>query len=93
MNGDVKSVYGWRGKEVRNIDGRAGVISNEHQFGPWLDLIIECRDGTQAKVTLNAHGKDMGEAGWQWMCENFCRGPSWLPLSDKGAPLDLGAPL
>ena len=79
--------YGWQGKTVRNSDGRAGVIALEDGFGLWLDLHIECHDGTKATVKLNERGRDSGDAGWQWRCPEFAGKPAWLPLGEHGAPL------
>jgi hypothetical protein len=82
--------YGWQGKTVRNADARTGVIAIENGFGPYLDLHIECSDGTRAKVKLNARGRDSGEAGWQWWCPEFDGidgKAAWLPLGEHGAPL------
>lgn len=83
----MRHKYGWQGKAVRNADGRAGVIALADGFGPWLDLYIECTDGTKAQVKLNALGCDSGDAGWQWLCPDFSGKPAWLPLGEQGAPL------
>lgn len=80
------SEYGWRGIAVRNADGRTGAITSEDGFGPWLELRITCTDGAMSTVHLNARGKDSGESGWQWLCEDFSGGPAWLRLGDLGAP-------
>jgi hypothetical protein len=80
--------YGWKGKTVRNADGRTGVISQEDGFGPWLDLHIKCDDNTKAEVKLNARGRDSGDSGWQWWCPEFSDKPAWLPLGEQGAPME-----
>jgi len=82
--------YGWQGKHVRNVDGRTGTIAREDDFGPWLDLHIQCADSSKAKVQLNGQGRDGGEAGWQWWCPGFSLGPAWLPLGEQGAALAYG---
>ena len=84
----MENEYGWQGKTVRNADGRTGTIALEDGFGPWLDLHIECSDGTKAKVKLNARGRDSGDSGWQWWCPEFANKPAWLPLGEHGAPLE-----
>jgi hypothetical protein len=89
----VKSRYGWKGKKVRAIDGRTGVITHEGPFGHWLDLIIQCDDGTQSKVSLNARGKDSGDHAWQWYCDNFMDGPAWLPLTDQSPAMQMAPAL
>lgn len=83
---------GWRGLTVRNVDGRTGKISREEGFGPWLDLHIQCTDGSTAKVTLNSGGPDSGDAGWQWWCPEFSEGAAWLRLGEIGADLVYGQP-
>ena len=77
---------GWKGKKVRHIDGRHGVIEYEVPNIVGCDLKIRCADGSDASVRLMARGKDRGEAGWQWWCPEFSRGAAWLPLGDHGAP-------
>ncbi len=84
----MDNVHSWKGKNVRHLDGRTGVIATEDGFGPWLDLHIQCSDGTKATVTLNARGRDSGEAGWQWWCPDFGGRQAWLPLGEQGAPLE-----
>jgi len=79
----VKSRYGWKGKKVRTADGRTGAIAVEIPWGSLLDLVIQCDDGTQSKVTLNARGKDSGDHSWQWYCPDFMDGAAWLPLTDQ----------
>lgn len=74
--------YGWRGKKVRNKDGREGVIRSEFAVLWYLTLTIKVSDGTEDKVELNADGKDGGSLGWEWWCENFSGGACWLPLGD-----------
>ena len=86
-DGKMEYTYGWQGKTVRNADGRTGVIAIAEGFGWWLDLHIECEDGTKAKVQLKERGRDSGEAGWQWWCPEFAGKPAWIPLGDQGAPL------
>lgn len=84
--------YGWRGKQVRNSDGRTGVISSEDGFGAILDLHIKTSDGANVKVTLNARGSDTGEPRWQWWCPEFSPEAAWLPLGEHGAPVAYGQP-
>ena len=86
------SEYGWLNKQVKNADGRCGLISDENGWGPWLDLHIECIGGGTAKVVLNARGADGGEHGWQWWCPEFSNVPAWLPLGENGAAIEYGSP-
>ncbi|WP_440986258.1 hypothetical protein ACQHIH_21395 (plasmid) [Xanthomonas sontii] len=73
---------GWYGKKVRHQDGREGAIAGEYQGFLHVALKIECTDGSEAHVQLNANGRDTGESGWKWWCSNFSDGACWLPLGD-----------
>jgi hypothetical protein len=74
--------FGWKGKKVRNVDGREGVIRGEDLVLSYCTLTIRVSDGNQETVTLNGSGKDYGSLGWEWFCENFDGGPRWLILGD-----------
>ncbi|MEC4339595.1 hypothetical protein VPH13_12805 [Stenotrophomonas pavanii] len=76
---------GWVGIKVRHTDGREGSIVGQYAGFLHLGLSIRCSDGTDARVQLNANGRDTGEAGWEWWCSNFSNGPCWLPLGDQPA--------
>jgi len=76
------SLYDWKGKKVRNCDGRKGVIQRVSINFTEVDLIIQVADGSSAKVTLNHTFRDSGEQGWFWLCEDFSGGPHWLVLGD-----------
>lgn len=78
--------YRWKGKRVRHVDGREGVIEREDADMPLLTLHITCDDGTKDAVILNARGPDAG-AGWRWWRPNFGHlGDAWLPLGSLGGP-------
>jgi hypothetical protein len=75
----------WLRKRVRNLDGREGIITHEEKgFFAEITLKLTVSDGTEAKIILENYdgGADKGEAGWQWLCEDFAGGPSWLILGD-----------
>lgn len=76
------SSLGWRGKQVRHLDGRLGVISKEFIGHGHVSLHIEANNGSEAVVILDARSSDSGANGWAWLCENFSAGPHWLPLGD-----------
>jgi len=76
------SRYGWKGKRVVNADGREGLIFGEHEGFCHVALVIHVEGGNDAHIQLNSDGKDSGEMGWRWLCENFSDGPSWLSLGD-----------
>lgn len=73
---------GWRGKKVRNKDGREGVIRGEDAVLSYCTLTIRVSDGSLDTVELNGSGKDSGSLGWEWFCENFDGGARWLKLGD-----------
>lgn len=79
------STLGWRGKTVRNADGRQGKITGEYTGFCHASLTITVTDGEAATVQLNSNGPDTGETGWEWWCEEFSGGPCWLPLGDHNA--------
>lgn len=72
----------WLNIEVRNKDGRIGVIEGEYEGFLHLGLSITCADGTEDRVQLNVNGPDTGSVGWEWWCEHFDGGGRWLPLGD-----------
>lgn len=74
------SGYGWKGREVRNVDGRRGTIRRERPDFMGVELVIEVEGGGAAKVQLNATHQDTGEKGWAWLHEEFSGGPAWIPL-------------
>lgn len=74
--------YGWKGKQVRNKDGRTGRIRAEDGFGPILTLDIKVDGGGSAEVVLRSGSLDGGETGWEWFCDNFDGGARWLSLGD-----------
>ena len=76
------SEIGWLGKRVRHHDGRTGIIKDEWVGFCHVGLKISVDRGGTAFVQLNTNGKDTGEAGWEWWCENFNGGPRFLPLGD-----------
>lgn len=55
--------YGWKGKQVRHKDGRAGTIRSEDGFGPVLTLAIQVDGGGSAECVLRAGSRDGGEKG------------------------------
>jgi hypothetical protein len=75
----------WKSKQVRNLDGREGVIVNSDKgvFAE-ITLTILATDGSKAKIVLENYegGPDSGETGWQWLCEDFAGGPTWIVLGD-----------
>lgn len=74
--------YGWKGEQVRNKDGRRGLVQGETAVGPMLTLHIRVEDGSTARVVLNADSRDGGETGWEWFCKDFSGGARWLTLGD-----------
>lgn len=81
----IKITYEWKGKIVRNANGKTGVIVAEDIAYPFHDLYIDCSDGTKSHVILCAKSIDKGDVGWQWWCPEFDLGPAWLPLGNRGA--------
>lgn len=79
------SELGWRGKPVRNADGRQGRITGEHTVFSEAQLTITVDGGEKATVRLNSDGPDAGELGWEWLCEEFSGGARWLPLGDHNS--------
>lgn len=79
---------GWRGKKVRNQDGREGIIRGEDDTCGYCTLTIKISDGSLDEVTLNSEGKDFGSLGWEWYCENFDGGARWLKLGDHNSESD-----
>lgn len=75
---------GWQGRLVKHQDGRTGRITQEWPGFCHVGLRIVCVDETIAYVQLNTNGRDTGEPGWAWWCENFSTGPRFLPLGDQG---------
>jgi hypothetical protein len=73
---------GWIGKQVRNSDGRTGVIRAESYGSCSCGLSIAVDGGDDDYVQLNMDSKDSGSHGWAWLCENFLGNPAWLPLGD-----------
>lgn len=84
--------YGWKGKQVRHLDGRLGEITKEDPWFAGCDLHITVEGGGTAIVKLNATQKDGGELGWSWWCPEFSSGPCWLPLGDHN-PQQAPAPV
>ncbi|WP_148238034.1 hypothetical protein [Alicycliphilus denitrificans] len=79
----------WKLKNVRNVDGRTGVISVDAPGFAHRGLHIKCEDGSTGYVQLNADGQDSGDRGWEWFCEGFDRalgGPCWIALGDHNGP-------
>jgi hypothetical protein len=73
----------WKGIAVKHSDGREGRITSEFEgFGHRL-LTIEVAGLPDSHVQLNAWGKDSGDPGWEWYCEQFDGGARWLPLGDQ----------
>lgn len=86
-----ETILGWRGKQVRHLDGRTGRISGEFVGFMYASLTIDASDGTEEVVQLNTRRSDSGAKGWAWLCENFSEGPAWLPLgnhNDFGFQMD-----
>lgn len=81
------SDLGWRGKKVRNEDGRTGVIYKEFVGFGFAGLDIRVDDGVEGYVQLNTLGKDSGDTGWSWWCEEFSGGARWIPLGDHWRPV------
>lgn len=78
--------YGWKGKKVRNADGRTGKIVREDEWFAGVDLHLAVDGGEQrVVVNLRARGKDGGDPGWQWWCPEFCGGARWLPLAETAS--------
>jgi hypothetical protein len=72
----------WKGIKVQHADGRAGVIDSEWDGFLHRGLKIAVDGGGESFVQLNSNGRDTGDAGWSWWCENFAGGAGWLPLGD-----------
>jgi hypothetical protein len=73
---------GWKGAKVRNAQGRTGVVFDAYAGFLHVGLHLAIDGGGRAYVQLNSDGRDSGESGWQWFCENFDGGAAWLPLGD-----------
>lgn len=73
---------GWTGQQVKHADGRTGRIAAEYIGFLHAVLTIVVDGGGESRVQLNTNGRDTGEPGWQWFCENFSGGPRWLQLGD-----------
>lgn len=78
----------WKGKKMRNADGRTGTIVTDFEGYMHRGLFIKCEDGSKAHVQLNVDGPDTGETGWEWYCEDLSGGPAWLQLGDHNKPVE-----
>lgn len=76
------NALGWRGKQVRHVDGRTGRIRCEFVGFMYAALTIDASDGAEEVVQLNTRCSDSGAKGWAWLCENFSEGAAWLPLGN-----------
>jgi len=79
---DKPSRLGWIDKRVRHDDGREGVIASEYIGFGFALLTIKVASGGEAHVQLNCRGRDGGERGWLWWCENMAHGARYIPLGD-----------
>lgn len=84
---------GWRGKRLKHIDGRTGIILRENVGGWWCSLTIEV-DGQEAteSIDLDGTGSDSGAVGWQWNRALPGEPDRWVLLGDHNpARLQLAA--
>lgn len=72
----------WQDIKVRHTDGRTGTIKSDYEGFMHRVLTIKVDGEKDDSVQLNSNGPDTGSSGWEWYCENFCDGPTWLPLGD-----------
>ncbi len=84
--------YGWKGRFMRNVDGRTGVVSREYGDFMGVQLFIHVdgqpdEPGARDMLSLNGRDSDSGATGWYWYCEDCADGPSWLLLGDHNQGL------
>lgn len=79
----MSSAGGWEGTQVRNKDGREGIIEADYAVLCYRTLTIRVSDGSSEIVELNGEDADTGAIGWEWYCADFDGGPRWLDLGKQ----------
>lgn len=79
---NIPESLGWKGKLVRNKDGRKGRITGEFIGFGFCTLTITCEDGSTATVQRNSRGPDSGSLGWEWLSESPRDSELWITLGD-----------
>ena len=75
-------LIGWKGKLVKNTDGRTGTIVSEVGGFCYAILTIQVDRGSTETIRLNTHKPDSGATGWLWRCQHLGGGPVFVPLGD-----------
>ncbi len=78
---------GWKGIQVRHLDGREGIVDCESIYidgarDLWVNVGQERPISIRLSGSLNGWQKDKNTEGWEWLCTAYADGPKWLAFSD-----------